>query len=60
MTRRRPNNLALAIERNEWERAALLLLIGLTRAADRVPRETLDDLLLLLAALEDGDASRHD
>jgi hypothetical protein len=43
--------LALAIERREWERIALYLLIALARATQRLPPATVDDLL---AALDDG------
>jgi hypothetical protein len=43
--------LALAIERCEWERIALYLLIALARATQRLPPATVDDLL---AALDDG------
>jgi hypothetical protein len=41
-----------AIERKDWELAALLLLLGLSRALARLPRGTADDLL---AELEGGD-----
>lgn len=41
-----------AIERKDWELAALLLLLGLSRTLARLPRGTVDDLL---AELEDGD-----
>jgi hypothetical protein len=37
--------LALAIEREEWELAALCLLFGVVKAAEKTPRETLDALL---------------
>jgi hypothetical protein len=37
--------LARAIEREDWELAALCLLIGVVEAAEKLPRETLDALL---------------
>ncbi len=42
--------LAAAIRRKEWERAALLLLIGLMEAARNAPPGTIDDVLTLLSA----------
>lgn len=48
MTRATP--LAAAIRRKEWERAALLLLIGLMEAARNAPPGTIDDVLTLLSA----------
>jgi len=52
MTRRRPQPpaLTLAIERNDWERASLLLLIALAEAVRRAPAATIDDLLAALDA----------
>jgi hypothetical protein len=44
--------LAEAIERRNWELAALLLLLGLSRVLARLPRGTAEDLL---AELEPGD-----
>ena len=41
-----------AIERRQWELAALLLMLGLSRVLARLPRGTADDLL---AELEHGD-----
>jgi hypothetical protein len=41
--------LAQAIEREEWEVAALCLLIGVVEAANKLPRETLEALLDELA-----------
>lgn len=41
-----------AIERKNWELAALLLLLGLNRALARLPRGTAEDLL---AELEGDD-----
>jgi hypothetical protein len=37
--------LAQAIEREDWEVAALCLLLGAVEAANKLPRETLDALL---------------
>ena len=49
--------LALAIERSDWERASLLLLLALARVA-RVARSappgTIDDLLALLSHTEEA------
>ena len=36
---------AMAIEREEWEVAALCLMLGVLKAAENTPRETLDALL---------------
>jgi hypothetical protein len=40
--------LAVAIERRDWDLAALCLLAGLLDATSRLPHETLDELLQLL------------
>ena len=40
--------LAVAIERRDWDLAALCLLAGLLDAASRLPPETLDEFLQLL------------
>jgi len=45
-------SLTEAIERKNWELAALLLLLGLSRALARLPKGTAEDLL---AELEPGD-----
>jgi hypothetical protein len=37
--------LAQAIEKEDWEVAALCLLLGAVEAANKLPRETLDALL---------------
>ena len=37
--------LAMAIEREDWELAALCLALGVLKAAEDLPRETLDALL---------------
>lgn len=44
-----PDALAIAIARNDWERAALLLALGLSLAARSLPDETIDDLLALMS-----------
>ena len=40
--------LAQAIQRQQWELAAYLLLIAAARLAERVPEESLEELLRLL------------
>jgi len=40
--------IALAVERADWERVALLVLIGVARAARELPDATVDDVLALL------------
>lgn len=40
--------LALAIERKQWEVAALYLLLGLTQAAAKLPPDAISGLLELL------------
>ena len=42
--------LAIAIERREWERVALLLLVAVARVAEAAPPGTIDELLSLLDA----------
>mgnify|MGYP001611494211 CR=1 FL=1 len=66
MTRRRHDHrqtqpqggaLARAIERSDWERASLLLLIAVARVARNTPPGTIDDVLAFLSDREeDGDA----
>ena len=41
--------LAAAIEREDWEAAALCLLLGVTRAARKLPPETVEEMIELLA-----------
>jgi hypothetical protein len=41
--------LAMAIEREDWELAALCLALGVLKAAEDLPQETLDALLDELA-----------
>lgn len=49
--------LALAIERSDWERASLLILIAVARAARSIPSGTIDDVLALMSVeKEAGDA----
>jgi hypothetical protein len=45
--------LAEALEQRNWELAALLLLLGLSRALARLPRGTAEDLLAALEADDD-------
>ena len=52
-----PRTIAASVRRNEWERVALLLLIGVAAAARKAPPGTIDDVLALLSAEEDGDAA---
>jgi hypothetical protein len=42
--------LAVAIERKQWELAALCLLLGLTEAAAKLPPEAIEGLLEVLTA----------
>lgn len=49
--------LALAIERGEWERVSLYLLLGVAQAARAAPPGAIDDVIALLAA-EDADGDR--
>ena len=44
--------LAVAIERKQWELAALCLLLGLTEAAGKLPPEAIQGLLEVLAAVD--------
>jgi hypothetical protein len=53
--------LAMAIEREDWETAALCLMLGVVEAANKLPRETLEallDELALESALEGPRARR--
>lgn len=45
--------LSKAIERKNWELAALLLLLGLSRVLARLPPTTADDLLAELEGSDD-------
>jgi hypothetical protein len=54
----REGALAVAVRRDDWERAALLLLVALAHALRNAPPGTIEDLLALLASLDgagDGD-----
>lgn len=51
------STLAAAIERRNWELAALCLLVGVAEQAARLPPETLERLLDLLE-VADRDAKR--
>lgn len=42
--------LSVAIERQDWELAALCLLLGVARAARALPPQTLEEMIELLAA----------
>jgi hypothetical protein len=42
------NALALAIHDRNWERAALLLMLGVTQTMSMLPRQTIDDVIALL------------
>jgi hypothetical protein len=51
-TRKRPSEeraLAAAIERREWERVSLYLLLGVTAAVRAAPPGQIDDLIALLS-----------
>jgi hypothetical protein len=41
--------LEVAVRRRDWERVALYLLLGVSRAADKLPPESLNALLDLLS-----------
>ena len=46
-------SLTEAIERKQWELAALLLMLGLSRALARLPRGTAEDLIAELEIDDD-------
>ena len=52
------NALATAIHTNDWERAALLLLLGVSQVARSLPRTTIHDVIDLLEHEEPGDDRR--
>lgn len=52
-----PTALALAIERGEWERVSLYLLLGVAQAARAAPAAAIDDLITLLSG-EGADGDR--
>lgn len=45
----RASTLAVAIERQDWELAALCLLVGMTRAAEKLPADSVEALIEMLA-----------
>jgi len=45
--------LAAALARADWERAALLLLLGVSMAARMLPEGAIDDVLAVLGAEEE-------
>jgi hypothetical protein len=47
------STLELAIERKDWELAALCLLLGFVEVASKLPPETLERLLDLLEVVDD-------
>ncbi len=47
-----PSLLAIAIERREWELAALCLLYGVVKAAEALPPDAVEALLEMLAVDE--------
>jgi hypothetical protein len=51
--------LAIAVERREWRVVALYLLLGVSRAASRLPPETLTELLDLLGGEESAPEASH-
>ena len=55
---RPPRTLAVAIERGQWELAALCLAIGVTRAAEALPPDAVEALLEVLS-VEPAPRSRH-
>ena len=53
------STLAVAIERKQWNLAALLLLLGVAEAAEALPPDAVEGLLEVLAGLEaEGDRPR--
>jgi hypothetical protein len=46
---KRSRSLEAAIEREDWEAAAYYLLLGVTRAARKLPPEALGEMIELLA-----------
>lgn len=47
--KRRRSLLAVAIEREDWDAAAVVLLLGVVEAAHRIPPETLEEMIALLS-----------
>jgi hypothetical protein len=52
------NALAIALHQSDWERAALLLMLGIVQMACTLPHETIDDVLTLLDGDEERDGDR--
>jgi hypothetical protein len=52
------STLAAAIKGKRWELASLCLLVGLVEAAAALPPDAVEELLAVLAGLEDEDDSR--
>ncbi len=50
--------LSLALDRKEWTLAALYLLLGVAKAASRLPPETFESLLELLDGMPGDDEER--
>lgn len=48
-------SVAASIRRKEWERVALLLLIGIAEASRKAPPGTIDDVLAMLSLEGDGE-----
>ena len=53
------NGLQRAIERERWDIVWLYLMLGVAEAASKLPRDSLDELMALLAADEEGDDGGH-
>jgi hypothetical protein len=51
--------LQAAIERREWEAAALCLLVAVAEAANRLPPQALEEMLELLAAEAPSPSHHH-
>ena len=49
MKRRTRSLLSVAIEREDWDAAAVVLLLGVVEAARLVPAETLEEMIALLS-----------
>ena len=50
--------LTLALRRDDWERASLLVLIAVATAIRNAPPSTIDDVLALLSADPDADGAQ--
>jgi hypothetical protein len=51
--------LAVAIERENWELAALCLLVGVVEAAEKLPPESIEALIEILAGPESHPGTRR-